>query len=211
MPCNPDMQAKQTNKQRAEATAAERAVAALATVDMAARCRALHLAAPDGDGAVMVRILGQDLRLAPPDFNAVLAVTGKPARPTDRILALHYLMCTVPVAPSGQWISFREFPGGQFYFEPFRSRSIKPLLARIGNDLELLKKNLNRLEWRPSDGSGFSARIQALGAIDALLTYSQGDEEFDPSAELLFDACARRVLCAEDAAALAGRICISLL
>jgi hypothetical protein len=205
------MQALSNNRQKAETIAVERGVAALAGVDLAARCAALRLASPLADGTVTVRVLGRELRLTPPAFSAVATATGKAARPADRILALHYLRCAISVEPTQEWISFREFPGGRFYWEPFLARSIRPLLVRIGNDLELLKRNLGRLDWRPADGRAFSARIQALGAIDALLVYRQGDEEFGPSADLLFDACAKRALCAEDAAVLAGRICMSLL
>lgn len=205
------MQTTPTNKQKAEAAAIERGAAALALVDLHARCATLKLAPPAGDGSVRVRVLGQDLVLTPPRFDAIIASTGKAAKPADRLLAIHYLLRDVPVEPAGHWISFREFPGGQFYFEPFRSRSIKPLVARIGNNLDLLKNNLARLQWQAADLPDLSAQIHALGAINALLVYRQGDEELEPTAELLFDACAKRVLCAEDAAVLAGRICLSLL
>jgi hypothetical protein len=222
------MQAMLTNKQKAETVAAQRGAAALAGVDLPARCVRLRLAPPAADGSVTIRVVGQDLRLTPPDFPAIVTFTGEPARPSDRILAIHYLLCTVPVEPTGQWISFREFAGGPFYWGPFCARAVKPLIGRIGDDLELLRKNLGRLEWQPldlpkgvADGSGdafladsplplLAARIQALGAIDAALIYRQGDDELEPTAELLFDACARRVLCAEDASVLASRICLSL-
>ncbi|MHB9138667.1 MAG: DUF3786 domain-containing protein, partial [Victivallaceae bacterium] len=43
------------------------------------------------------------------------------------------------------------------------------------------------------------------------LIYRAGDDEFPPEAEVLFDAAVKRVYVAEDAAVMAGRICIGLL
>lgn len=200
-----------TNKQKAEALAAERGAQALAAVDMKARCTLLILDPPAADGSVTVRVLGQDLRLVPPDFSATNVSSGKPAKAADRILAIHYLQHSSPIKPAGEWISFRDFPGGQFYWNPFVSRSIKPLVARIGNNLELLKSNLTRFQCSTLEMPDLSVRIQAVGAIDAALIYRLGDEELEPSAEILFDASAKRVFCAEDIAVIAGRICIGLL
>ncbi len=36
---------------------------------------------------------------------------------------------------------FRNLRSGQFYWQPFLSRTIIPLTKRFGNDVELLKKN----------------------------------------------------------------------
>jgi hypothetical protein len=108
-------------------------------------------------------------------------------------------------------ISFRELPGGQFFWEPFLSRSVRPLLKRIGNNLELLKRNLHSFDWEPASLGDFAARVHALGKVYLTLVYRVGDEEFPPSAELLFDACTKRVYNAEDATVLAGRICLDLL
>ena len=41
----------------------------------------------------------------------------------------------------------RNLSSGQFYRQPFLSRTINPLTKRIGNDVELLKNNLNRFDW----------------------------------------------------------------
>ncbi len=200
-----------TNKQKSEALAAERAAAALAGVDLAARCANLGLAPPDANGSLRVRVFGKALLLSPPGFSATDIATGAPARPADCILALHYLLCSLPVEPTGRWISFRDFPGGQFYWGPFSARTTNALVARIGNDLDRLRQNLNRFESRPLDLPDLSARIQAVGVVDVALIYRRGDEEMPPTAELLFDGCAKRCFSAEDASVLASRVCLGLL
>lgn len=206
-----DAPGHESNKQRALAEAAEQVARQLANVDLAARCRALGLGAPGADGSVVVPVFGQDLRLTPPAFEAVVASSGAMARPADRVLALHYLRCDVPIEPSGELITFRDLPGGAFYWAPFQSRSAGPLVACIQNDLDRLRKNLDRFTWQPVDIGNLAARVQAVGRIELTLVYRCGDDELPPSAEVLFDACTRRVFDAEDAAVLAGRLCIGLL
>jgi hypothetical protein len=204
-----------THKQEAEQEAIRLAVGKLAALDdWPARCVRLGLPAPTTPGGtVRIAVLGATVEMGPPDFQAVSAGAGKPPKPIDRLLALHYLLGEVSVAPTGEWVTFRDFPGGQFYWEPFLSRSAHPLIGHVGNDLDLLRNRLARFAARvePLSDGGLQAIVPALGVIEMMLVYRPGDDEFPPSADVLYDACARRVLCAEDAAALGSRLCLGLL
>ncbi len=132
-------------------------------------------------------------------------------RNDDAILFFHYLNHGAPVNQSDRYISFRELPGGLFYWNSFRARSVVPLVKRIGNDLALLEKNLARFDWEPQPGGDFGAKIHAIGNISILLNYQLGDDEFPPAATLSFSETIRRVYSAEDAAVMAGRICFGIL
>ena len=190
--------------------AIELAVRQLENADMKARARLLGLDMAD-DANIKMRVFGKDMLLDTACFSLKNAADGKDAKPADRLLALHYLRCELPVKPAGELISFRDFTGGQFYYQPFLSRTVVPLVGRFGNDLEQLKKNLDRFDWSPRNFGDFSAEIHALGALGITLIYRLGDDEFPAEAEVLFDASVKRVFEAEDAAVLAGRICIGLL
>ena len=204
-----------SHKQHAEQEAIRLASAKLATLeDWPARCIRLGLPDPAAaGGAIRIAVLGTMLEIRPQESQAVVMGSGRPPKPADHLLALHYLLGESPMAPAREWITFREFPGGQFYWEPFLARSIKPLIARMGNDLGLLRDRLRRFPARdePLSDGGLQTTVQALGIIELRLVYRPGDDEFQPSADVLYDACARRVLCAEDAAALASRFCMGLL
>jgi hypothetical protein len=206
------MTAELTNLQRAHATAAQRAAEALAGVDLAARCALLGLPAPAEDGTLALRIFaGACTGLVPSDLTSAPRMNL-----TERVLVLHYLLCECPVVPTGQLISFRDLSGGQFYLGPFTARTTAPLVRRFGNDLAALRNNLARFDHDllpdlcPTSAV-FAARIHAVGRIELTLIYRAGDEEAGASAEVLFDACIKRVFSMEDAAALAGRICLGLL
>jgi len=216
------------------------AVEKLKKIEFTERCTRLSLSEPQ-DGIIKLRAFGTDMMLRLSDFQLFLVVNhdsenkqkllwgvqgggfleksppGRrgqiifPAKISDRILVLHYLLCDLPITETDELISFRHMDSGQFYLPAFLSRSVLPLVERIGNDLALLKKNLNRFDWEPVSMGDLGARIHAVGKVFVTLVYRLGDDEFPASADILFDASIKRVFPTEDAAVLAGRICMGLL
>ena len=198
------------SQQEGREEAVRKAISRLSGVALENRLQALGLPS-SVNGTLSIRAFGQDFEIDLEDLSVVLPKAGKPASLSDRILILHYLCCEGPISLSTKLISFRSFTGGQFYLQPFHSRTAKPLIAKIENNLDLLKKNLDRFDWKPASYGDFSAKIHAIGNLFITLVYSIGDDEFPPSCEVLFDESTGRAYEAEDAAALASRICLGLL
>jgi hypothetical protein len=190
--------------------AIRQAVVNLAGVDLRERAAGLGISVPGDDGTVALRVLGRDMILTR-EYELLERSGGRSAKPAERILLLHYLACDRPVMETGNLIAFRDFSGGMFYENAFQSRSVKPLVGAIGNDLARLERNLGRFDWERQVLGDFSAKIHAFGNIRMTLVYHLGDDELGPSAAVLFDACIRQALVTEDVAVLAGRICIGLL
>lgn len=197
-------------KDAAYQTAIDRAVAALHAVDLAPRCQALGLPDP-ADGTLRTRLFGTDVVLDLANFALVREADGRPVKVGDQILFLHYLLAEQPLTPSADLIAFQEFPGGQFYLPSFEARTTAPLLKRFGNDLDGLRRNLDRFDWEPVTRGDLGARIHAYGNLHLTLLYHLGDDELPAAASVLFAAASKWVLTAEDAAVLASRICIGLL
>lgn len=198
------------SKESGYEAAVRAAVEKLKKIELTDRCTRLGLPEPQ-DGIIKLRVFGTDMMLRLSDYQLILADSGQPAKINDRILVLHYLLCDLPILETDELISFRQMDSGQFYLPAFLSRSVKPLAVRIGNDLALLKKNLNRFDWEPVSMGDLGARIHAVGKVFVTLVYRLGDEEFPASANILFDAGIKRVFPTEDAAVLAGRICMGLI
>lgn len=198
------------SKENAYETAVNLAIDKLRTVDLDVRCSAIGLPKP-GENQIRFRAFGVDTTLYLDDYRVVNTNTGELLKVSDRILILHYILCDVPVTFMDRLISFRELDGGQFYWPAFRGRSVSPLEKRFGNNLEGLRDNLSRLDWEHVNIGDLGARIHALGNLYCTLIYRLGDEELPSAADLLFDAAIKRVYNAEDAAVLAGRICLGLL
>lgn len=198
------------SKQIARDEAIRLAVEQLNQVDLDERCQILDIEAPQ-DGVLPLRAFGINWQLRQSDWQLVNADTGAPAKPGDRILVLHYLLHESPIKLANDLVSFRVLPGGQFYWQPFLSRTVNPLLKRIGNDLELLRNHLQRFDWESVEMGDFGARIHALGKFFITLVYHLGDDEFPPTANVLFNANIQQVFVTEDVAVLASRVCLGLL
>jgi len=191
-----------SNKQQAVEKAVNIAIKKLKSVDIKKRCE-LHGLKISGDKLKM-RLFGKDVSLDINDFST-------DAKPADILLVLHYLLCDIPVKETGELISFREFPGGQFYYEPFLSKTIKPLINMYGNDIESIKRCMAKFDYEEVNLGDFGAKIQSFGPFEITLIYRLGDDEFPVDAEVLFDSSFKRIFVAEDASVIASRICIGLL
>ncbi len=201
---------RQDNKKLALEDAIRRAAHSLDGVDLPERTAALGLPFPDKNGELQFRMLGRTVAFRPPAFEGWDLMRDAPLHPADRLLVLHYLQHDLPLRPTGRWLTFRHFPGGQFYWGPFQTRSVKPLIHEIGNDLERLVERLRPLDCHPLKVGDCGVRVRLFGNVDLALVYNRGDEEFGPTVDILFDASLKRVFPAEDAAALASRLCLRL-
>lgn len=181
----------------------------LDAVDLEVRCDRLGLSR-GGGGDVLVPLLGEDVVVRPGSWDVVTGA-GEAVHPDERLLVLRYLCFERRLTPEGTLISFRELPGGQFYYGPFEARTSGMLVSRFGRDLDSLRAALASVGY-PTAGMGdVSARIAGLGAVELAMVYHGSDEEFGPSATVLFGDAARHALSTEDAAVLASRMCLRIM
>ncbi len=128
----------------------------------------------------------------------------------QQVLLLHYLEGTCSsggAVPSGEWISFQDLPDGRFYMDAFIKRAKDPLLRTFGDNPGLMTGLTKRVYGAsPLDFGDFSVAIRALPLIQVALVLWEGDEEFPPEGNILFDKSISKFLSAEDTAWLAGMI-----
>ena len=107
--------------------------------EMAERC-----ALPYDGKALTMNLLGRSYTVTHPDF----AIAGEPA-PTnpERILFLRYLLDGRYVEPSGQYLTYREFPWGEVYLQQFTGRCIKRFAFSYGSRPEVLRIWFSRYRW----------------------------------------------------------------
>jgi hypothetical protein len=197
------------SKAEAKRISVARAVSQLHGIALSERCANLGLPIPAG-GVLRFRMFDSEMELDARSFELKDLRRGEHAKADDHILLLHFLLHESPLIPSDKLVSFREFPGGGFYLEPFLSRCAKPLVKRFGNDIEAMKASAARFDHEPFEIGDLGLRIHALGHLQVVIVYRLGDDEFPPAAEILFNQPVRDVFCAEDAAVLASRVCFGL-
>jgi hypothetical protein len=77
--------------------------------------------------------------------------------------------------------------------------------------LALLSEGLGWYDWQPFEAGNFGARIHGIGRLEATLVDHRGDEEGGSAADVLFDACIKRVYQTEDVVFFASRFWLGLL
>lgn len=180
----------------------------LSDVDLSQRAAALGLSVQRD--VISTRFLDRKVALHLPDLNMACA-PGEACSAVERLLLLHYLTCEETLIPSETLMTFRELPGGAFYYDPFRKRSAALVERMFQGDISRLQARLQRFTWKSVPFGDLGARVHAFGHIHLTLVYHLGDSEFPDNAEVLFDPCVKQALSTEDAAALAGHFCARLL
>jgi hypothetical protein len=101
-------------------------------------------------------------------------------------IILNYLNTADGAGLSGQWISYRELPGGMFY-----SRTItgvmEPLLKKYEDSSELLIKKMEEHGGHRSKEFKQGAVIYAFPVFPILVILEEKSEEFDAAIRALFD------------------------
>jgi hypothetical protein len=128
-----------------------------------------------------------------------------------QVLIAHYLLGASNEPPSGQSITYREVPDGRFYMDAFQRRAREPLLATFGRDPDLFLECAERLGGRPVELGDAAVEFRVFPRIPVRLVLWEGDEEFEPEANILFDSNISAMLSAEDIALMASFVVYRLM
>ena len=125
----------------------------------------------------------------------------------QRILLLHYLNGSQGSRTTGDWIAYQEVPDGRFYLDAFQKRAKGPMLRAFGEQPQLLPRLAAALySATPFQHGDFSVALNALPLVPVALILWEGDDEFPPEGNILFDRSISSIFSAEDIAWLAGMI-----
>ena len=155
-----------------------------------------------GPDRIGLRCLGREYVITYPD-GFVLEADGQPAPETEAILLLLYLTESTGRAREDRWVAFEQLSGGAGYAASFRGRVVAPLLRAFGPRPEALVPAAATLDGEPLDLGDASVRLPALPCLPVACVLWGGDEEFPPSASVVFDASVEGYLDAEAVTVLA--------
>ena len=134
-------------------------------------------------------------------------------RSNETILLLRYLCEGRRTPAAGSLLSYHEIPWGNVYFRQFEGRVLKRAAYTFSGDLAgLVQKIANfpalAAETLPQGDAGF--RFMFLDGYFVTLYLYAADDDFPPSAQMLFDDNIPRAFTAEDVAVI-GEIVIQRL
>jgi hypothetical protein len=158
------------------------------------RCRdpgeAARAAGADLDGAAfLLDLLGRRLRVDPAGER--ISFEGEPARDVGyqrALVAVAYLAGALEAPPRGEWVAFRELPGGDAFFRGPHSLATPRLERAFGTRPAGLPEAARPLGGVPAPGADAAADLPALPRIPLRVLVWAATPEFPASASLLTDA-----------------------
>ena len=99
---------------------------------------------------------------------------------------------------TNHWIAYREIPGCLLYAGVFARRVTEPVIQKFGRSAALFRDAGTRLGGTLNTAGDASFTLNAVPRIPLQYILWEGDEEFPPSVQLLFDSSADRYLPLED-------------
>ncbi|SJZ31308.1 DUF3786 domain-containing protein [Selenihalanaerobacter shriftii] len=147
-----------------------------------------------------LKILGKEHFVSYPE-GKVTTVEGKKIHFPLNVLILHYLTQASGRPLKGKLISYREVPeGGEVYYGAFKRAAIDPLVQNFGHKPELLLKASKHLNGKQVSIGDYSITLPFFPKIPITFVIWQGDDEFAPSGNILFDGSAISYLSVKDLA-----------
>lgn len=103
-----------------------------------------------------------------------------------KILVLRYLLegCYAPA--TGKYFTYREMPWGEVYFKQFQGRCIMRLAFGFGNKLQKFSEVMEKLGAEKRTDGDCSYELELLEGLYLRFILWEGDDEFPPSAQILF-------------------------
>ena len=161
------------------------------------------------DNVFHISFLDKKFRVTYPDFEFTVdphAPDVKDAPPPiqEQVLILHYMMGAIDRPLSDNWIAYREIKDASFYFNVFVKRAIDPLKKVFGANIDGFSKIAGKLGGTSLKFGDAGFEFFLFPRIPLHLILWEGDEEFPPEANILFNDTIAGMLSGEDIAWLSG-------
>ena len=133
-----------------------------------------------------VNLLGRGFAISHPEFAIRALDEGKlPPMPVQTFL-LRYLLESRDVLWLGNWKTFREMPWGEVYTKPYSGRVLSRAAFTFGFKLAAFRAACEKLGAVPVSHSDAGYEFTVLGGYKMQILLWEGDDEFPPSAQILY-------------------------
>jgi hypothetical protein len=117
-----------------------------------------------------------------------------------QILLLRYLLEGNYQEPSGGFLSYTDLPWGETYFRQFSGRCIAKFAGMYGKRQAAFREVMESLQAIPMSYGDLSYKFELFNSLYLCFVLWSGDEEFEPTAQILFSDNFPLAFSAEDAA-----------
>ena len=155
-----------------------------------------------------VNLLGREYAISHPECEIRAVDGGKlPPLPVQTFL-LRYLLESKEAAWGGTWKTFREMPWGEMYIKPYTGRVLTRAAFTFGFKLNAFRAACEKMGASPVKHGDAGFEFGVIGGYKMQILMWEGDDEFPPSAQILYSDNFAEGFAAEDRV-VAGDILIS--
>ena len=145
-----------------------------------------------------VNLLGREFAISHPDY-ALRALDGGALPPlSTQTFLLRYLLESRDVAWRGEWKTFREMPWGEMYIQPYTGRVLTRAAFTFGFRLGAFKAAAEKMGALPVKHGDAGFEFPLIGNFKMRFLVWEGDDEFPPSAQVLYSDNFAEGFAAED-------------
>ena len=133
-----------------------------------------------------VNLLGSEYAIAHPDY-AIRALDEGTLPPlSTQTFLLRYLLEGKAVAWTGEWKTFREMPWGEMYNTPYTGRVLTRAAFTFGTRVAAFKAAAEKMGAQAVAHGDAGYEFAFLGNYKMRILVWEGDDEFPPSAQVLY-------------------------
>jgi len=137
---------------------------------------------------IAIEYLNQSYRVTMPNIEILLTDSQEEVSIRDKVLILHYLLSAKGTPIANKLIAFKELPGGDSYSRTFSKRAIEPFVEHFGERPYLLIDIAGELGGHRVAYGDVAVAVDAFSRVPITIVLWQGDEEYPPQGDILFDA-----------------------
>ena len=131
-------------------------------------------------------LLGRTYGISHPEY-AIRALDGGNLPPlTVQTLLLRYLTESAPTDWNGGWKTFREMPWGEVYMKAFSGRALGRAAFTFGSKLDAFRNACEKMGGVAVKHGDAGYELPFVGNYRMRIFIWEGDEEFPPSAQILY-------------------------
>ena len=139
----------------------------------------------DGE-AFSLSFLCGNYRITHPEYAIESAEPGEIPSKTAQTFLLRYLLEGRELPWLGEWKTFREMPWGELYEKAFSGRALGRAAFTFGTRLDAFRAACEKLGGEPLSRGDAGYQLRLLGDYRMRILLWAGDEDFPPSAQILY-------------------------
>lgn len=139
-----------------------------------------------------VRMMEREYEISWPQFQAVRTDSEDKSYSAleetipAKISMIRFLCGGVASHSTGKYLTYREVPWGELYFQPFNGRCLMRLAYGFANRQGLFEEQMEKIGGVKLDMGDISYEFEYVNGYRIRFILWAGDEEFPPSAQILF-------------------------